>query len=80
MAIAQNTPRFPIAQKFFIVKGKRFVSDTRVGRSGTRQVFVSCEWSSDTRDANTYIESEAKEIAKKFGGTVKPVRELRNYW
>jgi hypothetical protein len=64
--------------KYIIVNGKQLVSETKVSKR-TRK-FVSCQWTRDPRNAQTYGIGDATDIAKQFGGAVLPYSEIVKFY
>lgn len=64
--------------KYIVTKGRQIVSETKVSKR--TQKFVSCQWSSDPRNAQTYGIGDATDIAKKFGGTVEPYSAITRWY
>lgn len=64
--------------KYIIVNGKMLVSETKVSKR--TQKFVSCQWTRNPGDAQTYGIGDATDIAKQFGGQVQPYSQIVKFY
>jgi hypothetical protein len=64
--------------KYIIVKGKSLVAETKVSKR--TQKFVSCKWTNDPRNAQTYGIGDANDIAKQYGGQVLPYNQIAKFY
>lgn len=63
---------------FIITNGRQLVKETKVSKR--TQKFVSCAWTSDPRDAQTYGIGDATDIAKQFGGKVEEYAKITRFY
>lgn len=65
-------------KQYIITNGKSLVKETKVSKR--TQKFVSCVWTSDPRNAQTYGIGDATEIAKLYGGKVEAYAEITRFY
>ncbi len=64
--------------KYIITNGRQLVKETKVSKR--TQKFVSCDWTSNPSDAQTYGIGDATEIAKQFGGKVEAYAQITRFY